>query len=341
MKEKKYYLYVCLVVVVLLSLVLAVGLGPAKVSPITTLSVLANRIFSLDVGVSYTQLEENIVWNLRLPRVLLGLIVGASLSISGVCMQALVKNELADPFILGVSAGASAFATLGLIFGVFGFIGTYSLSLSAFGGALFSMILVYLLSQKKRKIVISHLLLIGVVTSMVFDSLTRMITLSAPNALGLHNAAFWMAGSLAGAKWAYLGLPTLLMLLCLGLLLPHYRTLNLLLFGEETAHHLGVNVRRFQKLLIVLASLLTGVCISVSGSIGFVGMVCPHFARLLVGNDHRKVLPVSAVLGGLLVVWADVLARLMIAPEELPIGILTALVGGPFFIVLLKKGGWR
>lgn len=340
-KRKALCLYVFLAFIVLFSLIVAVGLGPVKVAPASTVAVFIKRIAGLETGQLVTTVEENIVWNLRLPRVLLGLIVGSSLSIAGVCMQALVKNELADPFILGVSSGASAFATLGLIFGAFGFLGRYSLSLSAFWGAFFSMMVVYVLSQKKRKIVISHLLLIGVVTSMIFDSLTRIIILSAPNALGVHNASFWMAGSLANVKWTYLGVPTVIMLLCLVLLLPHYRTLNLLLFGEETAHQLGVHVGRFQKVLIVLASLLTGVCISVSGSIGFVGMVCPHLARLMVGNDHRKVLPVSAILGGLLVVWADVLARMVIAPEELPIGILTALLGGPVFILLLKKGGWR
>lgn len=341
MKRKQTWLYILLIIAILSSLVVAVGLGAVKVAPTSTISIFAKKLFDMELGYGFTRVEENIIWNLRLPRVLLGLIVGSSLSIAGVCMQALVKNELADPFILGVSSGASAFATLGMIFGSFTFLGTYSLSLSAFWGAFFSMCCVYMLSKKHRKIVLSHLLLIGVVVGMIFDSLTRIIILSAPNALGLHNASFWMSGSLANAKWAYLGFPSLLMLCCLALLLPHYRTLNLLLFGEETAHQLGVNVGRFQKILIVLASLLTGICISVSGTIGFVGMVCPHFTRLLVGSDHRRVLPVSAMLGGLLVIWTDVIARTIIAPEELPIGILTAVLGGPFFIILLKKGGWR
>jgi iron complex transport system permease protein len=180
------------------------------------------------------------------------------------------------------------------------------------------------------------LLLTGVVIAMIMDAVTSYITLSAPNALGLHNATFWMSGSLAGAKWGYLQLPLFVIILCLTLLMINYRALNALLLGEETAGTLGVNVRSTQKMLILIASLLAGVTIAVSGTIGFIGLIVPHMTRLLVGSDHKRVLPVSALLGGILVVWTDVVARIIIAPEELPIGILTALLGGPFFIWLLK-----
>ena len=172
---------------------------------------------------------------------------------------------------------------------------------------------------------------------MIMDGVTKIITLSAPNALGLHNAEFWMAGSLAGAKWGYLTLPLVVMLLCISVLMINYRALNALLLGDDTAGSLGINVARMQKLLVLIASLLAGVTIAVSGSIGFIGLMCPHIARLLVGADHKKVLPVAALLGGILVVWTDVAARMIIAPEELPLGILTAVFGGPFFIILLKR----
>ena len=171
---------------------------------------------------------------------------------------------------------------------------------------------------------------------MLFRS-TSIIKLSAPNALGLHNAEFWMSGSLAGAKWAYLKLPLGVLVLCMVFLMLHYRGLNLLLLGDENAGSLGINVRRLQKELVLIASLMAGVTIAVSGTIGFVGLMVPHFTRLLVGGDHRKVLPISALLGGILVVWVDVAARMMIAPEELPVGILTAVIGGPIFIWMLKK----
>ena len=314
----------------LVTLVLATGLGPVSVSPETTARILLSRIPGLGSSITpdWEQLDQNIVLGLRLPRVCLGMVVGASLSVCGVCMQALVRNSLADPFILGVSSGASAFATLGMLFGAFSFLGIYSLSISAFIGSAVTILFVYGISRVKGRINI---------TQMIMDGITSIITLSAPNALGLHNAEFWMSGSLAGARWAYLTLPLAVLLLCTAVLMINYRGLNLLLLGDESAAALGVNVRKLQKLLVLLASLMAGVTIAVSGSIGFVGLMVPHFTRLLVGGDHKKVLPVSALLGGILVVWVDVAARMIIAPEELPVGILTAVMGGPVFIWMLKR----
>lgn len=328
-----------LTLTLIITSILAVGLGPVSISPGVTAKIILSKIpfVGEDIPVTWDLLSENVVWKLRMPRVLLGVIVGASLSVTGVAMQALVRNKLADPFILGVSSGAAAFATLGMLFGFFSFLGTYSLSISAFLGAAATIILVYVISRVHGRINITQLLLSGVVIAMIMDGVTKIITLSAPNALGIHNAEFWMAGSLAGAKWAYLTLPLVVMLICLSFLILQYRTLNALLLGDEVAGALGVNVAFMQKILVLIASLLAGVTISVSGSIGFIGLMCPHFARLMVGGDHRKVLPVAAVLGGIIVVWADVVARMIIAPEELPLGILTAVVGGPFFIFLLKK----
>ncbi|MGM0215735.1 FecCD family ABC transporter permease [Enterococcus sp. AZ109] len=319
------------------SLVFATGLGAVNVPANITLDVVLNRITQGFYPTSGTLLQQNIVWNLRLPRVLLGFVVGASLAIAGVAMQALVRNQLADPFLLGVSSGAEMFGTFGMLFGVFGFLGTYSLSLSAFLGATFSLLLVYMLSRVHNKIVVTQLLLSGVVVAMIFQGITRVIVLSAPNALGLHNAEFWMSGSLANTKWNFLGLPTIMMLICGVFLSVNYRKLNLLVMGEETAATLGISVRTFQKILLIVTSLLAGTTIAVSGTIGFIGLICPHFARLLVGGDHRKVLPIASLIGGILVVWTDVVARTVLAPEELPLGILTSILGGPFFILLLKK----
>ncbi len=321
------------------TLLLASGLGPVSVAPGTTARILVSRIPVLggNLAVTWEQLDQNIVLGLRLPRVCLGMVVGASLAVCGVTMQALVRNNLADPFILGVSSGAAAFATLGMLFGVFSFLGTYSLSISAFIGSAITIIFVYVISRVRGRINITQLLLSGVAISMIMDGVTSIIKLSAPNALGLHNAEFWMSGSLAGAKWAYLKLPLGVLVLCMVFLMLHYRGLNLLLLGDENAGSLGINVRRLQKELVLIASLMAGVTIAVSGTIGFVGLMVPHFTRLLVGGDHRKVLPISALLGGILVVWVDVAARMMIAPEELPVGILTAVIGGPIFIWMLKK----
>lgn len=328
-----------LAVLSLITILLTTGLGPVSVEPGTTANILLSRIPGIGNSIPHTweQLDQNIVLGLRLPRVCLGMVVGASLAVCGVTMQALVRNNLADPFILGVSSGAAAFATLGMLFGVFSFLGTYSLSISAFIGSAITIIFVYMISRVRGRINITQLLLSGVAISMIMDGVTSIIKLGAPNALGLHNAEFWMSGSLAGAKWAYLKLPFLVLVLCMAFLLLNNRGLNLLLLGDESAGALGVNVRRLQKELVLVASLMAGVTIAVSGTIGFVGLMVPHFTRLLVGGDHKKVLPISALLGGILVVWVDVAARMLIAPEELPVGILTAVIGGPIFIWMLKK----
>ncbi|MDD3796502.1 MAG: iron ABC transporter permease [Lachnospiraceae bacterium] len=326
-------------ILAVVTMLLATGLGPVSVTPWNTAKILLKQIPGIGNGIQATweQLDQNIVLGLRLPRVCLGMVVGASLAVCGVTMQAMVRNNLADPFILGVSSGAAAFATLGMLFGAFSFLGTYSLSISAFIGSAITIIFVYMISRVRGRINITQLLLSGVAISMIMDGVTSIIKLSAPNALGLHNAEFWMSGSLAGAKWAYLKLPFGVLILCLVFLMAHYRGLNLLLLGDESAGALGVNVRRLQKELVLVASLMAGVTIAVSGTIGFIGLMVPHFTRLLVGGDHKKVLPISALLGGILVVWVDVAARMLIAPEELPVGILTAVIGGPIFIWMLKK----
>lgn len=328
-----------LIAVSVLSVFICIGLGPIRVAPGNVVKIILNLIPGFDGMIPHTweQLDENIVLGLRLPRVCLGFVVGASLAVIGVTMQALVRNPLADPFILGVSSGASAVATLGMLFGAFAFLGKYYLSISAFIGSAITIIFVYMISRVQGRINITQLLLSGVAISMIMEGVTKLITLSAPNALGLHNATFWMSGSLAGAKWGYLTLPLAVLLICMAVLMVNYRGLNLLLLGDENAGALGINVAKLQKLLILIASLMTGVTVAVSGTIGFVGLMVPHFTRILVGGDHRKVLPVSALLGGILVIWVDAAARLLIAPEELPVGILTSIIGGPLFIWLLKR----
>ena len=328
-----------LLVIAVASVLLCIGLGPVKVVPENVAKILLSRIPGLGEAIPQTweQLDRNIVLGLRLPRVCLGLVVGASLAVTGVSMQALVRNHLADPFILGVSSGAAATATLGMLFGVFSFLGRYSLSISAFIGSALTIIFVYTISRVRGRINITQLLLSGVAISMIMDSVTRIIMRSAPNALGLHSATFWISGSLAGARWGYLTLPLAVLLICMVVLLINYRGLNLLLLGDDSAGSLGVNVSRLQKLLVLVASLMAGTTVAVSGGIGFIGLVVPHFTRLLVGGDHRKVLPIAALLGGILLIWVDVAARMIIAPQELPVGILTAIIGGPLFIWLLKR----
>ncbi len=320
-----------LVIVSIIIMAFSLCFGSVFVSPKTTLLVLLQSD-------NTSLLSQNIILKLRLPRVLLGFIVGALLSVCGVSMQVLVKNSLADPYILGVSNGAGAFATLSMVFGAFSFFGIYALSISAFLGAMFSTCIVYFLSIERGRVSVTKLLLIGVVVSMIMGGITSVIKISAPNTLGLHNAEFWLSGSLAGAKSEYLLLPFIVLVFSITFLMINYRSLNSMLLGDDTALNLGVNVKFFQKALIILSSLMAGVAISVSGTIGFIGLIVPHFTRLIVGGDHKKVIPICALLGGIIVVLVDVLARCIISPQELPVGILTAIIGGPIFIIILKRG---
>ena len=344
MKNRRFKIaMIILAVVSVISICVTIGLGPVSVSLKSTVDVICGQIPFLRAFSkgNYDLLEYNIVWQMRMPRVLLGFIVGGALSVCGVAMQALIRNKLADPFVLGVSSGSSAFATIFMVTGWLSFLGAYALPVSAFIGAAVSITAVYAISRVNGRVNITHLLLVGVAVSMIMDAFTKAVALGAKNALAIHNLDFWMTGSLAGAKWSYLGLPFAVMLLCLVFLMINWRTMNALLLGDDTAVTLGVNVPRMQKALVLVSSLLAGVTIAVSGSIGFIGLMVPHICRLIAGSDHKKILPMSVLLGGCFVIWADVAARMVLAPEELPVGILTAVIGGPCFIILLKSKSGR
>jgi len=276
----------------------------------------------------------------RFPRVLLGVLVGAGLSIAGTGIQAIVRNSLADPYILGVSSGASVGATLVILLGAFSVFGQYALSLAAFLGALLSVILVFTLAQVGNRISTTRLLLSGIALSMILTALTDFIVISAPDDEKVHSALFWMMGSLVSANWETFPIIAVVVIASYIFLVSQSRSLNLLLMGEEAAVTLGLNINVFRKLLIVVVSLLTGVIVSASGSIGFVGLMIPHIVRLLVGSDHKKVLTISLFLGAIFMIWADVVARMLLAPEEIPIGVVTAIAGGPFFIWLLRRNAY-
>lgn len=341
--QKKFRLLLPILLVFLfVSVTLSIMLGPVQIQAATVWKIAFSQIPILGdfIVEDWTPAQSNIIWEIRFPRVLLGLVVGAGLAIVGVGIQALVRNSLADPYILGVSSGASVGATLVIIFGVFALFGQYALSLAAFLGALLSVVLVFTLAQVGGRISTVRLLLAGIAISMILSAITSFIVISAPREEGIRNAMFWMMGSLAGAKWIYLPIPLIAVIVAFLFLFIQSRALNLLLMGEDTAATLGMNIDAFRKILIVTTALLTGVLVAVSGAIGFVGLMIPHIVRLLVGSDHRRVLPISALVGAIFLIWADVGARLVVAPEELPIGILTALCGGPFFIWLLRRNSY-
>lgn len=323
-----------LVGALVISLVAAVGIGAVAIAPDAVWAVIASELAG---GVSDASVaERQIVWELRLPRTLLAAIVGAGLALTGVAIQALVRNALADPYILGVSSGASVGATLVILFGALGALGIYAVSAGAFAGALVAMVVVYAVAQQRGRLSPLRLVLAGVAAGYVLAALTSFLVFQA-DARASQAVLFWLLGSFGRAQWAFVPLPALLVLAAGIYLLTRARALNALLAGEETATTLGVGVPRFRLALFALTAAVTGAVVAVSGAVGFVGLIMPHLVRLMVGADHRRVVPVAALAGAVFMVWVDVLARSVVAPQELPVGIITALVGGPAFVWLLRR----
>ena len=328
-------LLIGLFVLLLVSITLAIALGPVEIPFGTVWRIAIEQISGIDMG-EWSKAQFQIVWYLRFPRVLLGVLVGATLSVVGVAMQAMVRNPLADPYLLGVSSGAATGAVLVLFFGVLSSLGVFALSAGAFTGAMLSLSLVFLLAQHRRNLSPTRMILAGVAMSYFFSAVTSLLTLVADDYQAARRALEWMLGGLAGTQWVELTLPALALVLGTAYLVLQARSLNALLVGEETARALGVDTTRFRRELFVVMALLTGIMVAVSGAIGFVGLMMPHIVRLVVGSDHRRVLPVAAFAGAIFLVWVDVAARTVIAPQELPVGVITALFGAPFFLWLMR-----
>ncbi len=283
-----------------------------------------------------TDVHRTIVVDLRLPRALLGVLVGGSLALAGATFQAILRNPLAEPYILGISGGASVGAVLVLSLGLAGS-GSWVLPLAAFAGAILAIVLVFRVAMASgRAMDVRVLLLAGVVVGAFFSACIAFI-LSVSEARTVQSAVLWIMGSLAGAAWRDVVLAAAYGLPAAGVLLALARPLNAMAIGEETARYLGTDVERVKRLALGIAALLTAAGVAVAGVIGFVGLVVPHAVRLLVGSDHRILLPLSFLAGAAFLTLADLLARLALAPTEVPIGVITAFVGVPFFLVLLRR----
>lgn len=334
-------LLAALSLLLLLAFWLALALGPVSLPLLDTVQALW-RLSGLSTAGHDIAQAELIVGQIRLPRALLGLCVGAVLALSGVAMQGLFRNPLADPGLIGVSSGAALGAAVAIVGGAaFGglpaWLAPYLLSLCAFAGGLGVTALVYRLGRRDGQTSVATMLLAGIALTALAGAAIGLFTYLADDAT-LRTLTFWNLGSLNGASYARLW-PLLLVTAAVALWLPRRaRALNALLLGESEARHLGFAVERLKRELVFCTALGVGAAVAAAGMIGFIGLVVPHLMRLLVGPDHRLLLPASALAGASLLLLADLLARLLLAPAELPIGIVTALIGAPFFIYLLLRG---
>ena len=316
-----------------IALVLGVALGTVAISPTDTIAILAERLFGIDVGRTWSPALETIVWDLRLPRVLTAMVVGMGLAVAGATFQGLLRNPLADPYVLGTASGAALGAAIAVVIPIRATIlGFGLLQALAFVGALVSVFTVYRLSRIGGLSPLTSLLLTGyAVGSLLAAGLAMAMYLSGA---ALRQIFSYLLGGFDTASWSQLGGALPLVVAGSVVILLRARALNGLLLGEEAAIHLGVDVRRERAILLALASLVTAAAVAVSGLIGFVGLVVPHVVRLIVGPNARLVLPLSALGGAGLLAFADLAARLL---GEIPVGVVTAVIGAPFFLLLLRR----
>jgi len=318
-----------LILLLFLSLIITLAIGPVYISPTEILRVLCWKIGILNSPPR--KVYVNIILQLRLPRILLGILIGASLSVSGTVMQGLFRNPMASPYVIGVSSGATLGAAIAMNMLPL-IIGIYTIPVIAFLGGLFTLILVYNIARVKGRLRTDTLLLAGIAVSYFFSAIISIFVWIVSQER--HQIVLWLMGGLWGAEWIKVDVIAPLTFISLAVTYMFAKDLNAMLLGEETAQSLGTNVELTKKTLLVTSALMISASVSFSGMIGFVGLIVPHVMRLLVGPDHRILIPSSALAGGIFLAWSDTLARVLM---EIPVGVITALSGVPFFIYLLKK----
>jgi iron complex transport system permease protein len=325
-----------LLIILFISVVVSASIGSAKINFITTAKIIIHHltgIFKKD----WSGTEELIILSIRTPRIMLALLVGAALSCAGTIFQALLKNPLADPYVLGVSSGSAVGACIAIMLGLYTtFLGMLAVPALAFLGALITIFAVYFIARDGMKINVYTMLLAGVICGTFFSAIIMFI-ISISESDSLKGIMFWLMGYLGGGDPS--AIKVALVIIAIGIVIAYLFSseLNLMTFGEESAASMGVNIERVKIILFVTASLITATSVSISGLIGFVGLIVPHIARMIYGPNHKFMLPASVIIGSAFLVIADTLARSIIAPYELPVGVVTAFCGAPFFVYLLKK----
>lgn len=320
-----------LTVILIFVALVAISAGSVAVPTGDTLAILTAKLLGKEPAVDPALTD--IIWALRVPRVLLAMTVGAGLALAGVVMQASVQNPLAEPFILGIASGASVGATIAILLGTAAI--PCGVAGGAFLGAMLATLAVLMLAGIHRRVSTVKLVLAGAAISALCVAVTNFIVYMAADAEGMQSAAFWTMGSLADAKWQSLFLPVLVVVLLAIYFLAELRTLDVLLLGEELAVTLGIDASTVRRRYMALLALLTGVLVATCGIIGFVGLVVPHLVRSFTGASHRRLLPAALLMGAIFLVASDLLARTLLPSGDLPIGIITALIGAPLFMRLL------
>lgn len=334
-------IFVLLLAAAAVSFVISLTFGSVAYDAIDVWDVVAAHIGIIPGEGVFGSTIDSVVWSLRAPRGLLALIVGAGLALAGVVMQTLVRNPLADPYLLGVSSGASVGATAVITIGVFTSFGLYAISVGALFGALAATAIVYLITLAQGGLTPLRLILTGVVASSAFSALASFLVFKAQDARAAQGVMFWMLGSVVGAQWDRLLLPALVVLAAFLVLMLMSNPLDAMAAGPDTAAALGVNVEQLRQILFFIQALLVGAMVAVAGGIGFVGLVIPHLARIMVGSLHRRLLPIAMVLGAVFMVWVDVIARIAAPPQEIPLGVVTGVLGAPLFLLLMGRGRYQ
>lgn len=321
-----------------LSVVISISLGSANLPLSHVWLIMLHQLPGMQevILVSWPESSEQIVMKVRFPRVVLAILVGACLSLAGAGFQGVLRNPLADPYTMGVASGSAVGAAFLILFGLhISFLGQWSTPMVAFLTGFLSLWVVLRLANTQGKLQTETLLLSGVVVQAFLGSLVSfMVSLSDQM---INEIVFWLMGSLSFRGWAFTYVLVPYLIIGLAVLVTYARALNLFALGERQAAHLGVNVDRTKLIVLIVSTLLTAAAVSISGIIGFVGLVVPHLVRMMAGPDYRLLLPMTTILGGIYVLWADTLARMLLSPTEIPLGVVTAFLGAPFFAYLLKK----
>lgn len=342
--NKRQSILLVLFAILIATVVLAAGIGAVDISPLRVLELLTTPPWaSAWQAIALDQIQQAMVlWNIRLPRLGLGILTGATLAVSGAAMQALLRNPLAEPSLVGVSGGAAVFAAVGIVLGgswmaaLQGLIGEFALPAFAFLGSLAVTIFIFAISTRQGRTSVALMLLAGIAISSLCIALIGLLSFVATD-VQMRTLNFWSLGSLGAASWPMVGMVSCLSGVSIILLLKQSGALNTLALGEVQAQLLGVSMRKLNRICITCIALSVGAVVSVTGIIGFVGLVAPHLVRLTFGPDQRLLMPASALVGAILVLLSDLLARTIASPVEVPVGIVTALLGVPFFLALLFR----